>query len=266
MKAASTAADQSGQCLAGSRCRARPGIAPRAATRCGTRTGEPPPDRRLRGSPRELRRLKGDDLATADPDDAPPWPARGDRGGGGLPTALIESTSSWVCSAKRTLVLVVVAKALAAPVRRWVASSRWMPRLLPRWARSDEPGRELVQLGGDLEVVEDKSSRGSGLPVVRSRAARYSPRSAAFTDLSSCSRRRSSAVRIRTTCSPICSSRSEMRPTVCGSRAHWSSARPPRQSMRRKLTWSGSSVVASPAITVRSSSLLPAPAAPTTRP
>ena len=55
-------------------------------------------------------------------------------------------------------------------------------------------------------------------------------------------------------------------PTVCGSRAHASNAAPPLKSISRKVSRRGSAFAASAAIRLRSSSLLPEPVVPPTRP
>ena len=55
-------------------------------------------------------------------------------------------------------------------------------------------------------------------------------------------------------------------PTVCGSRAQSSNALPPLKSTSTNVRWSGSTVAASPATSVRSSSDLPAPVVPPTSP
>jgi hypothetical protein len=57
-----------------------------------------------------------------------------------------------------------------------------------------------------------------------------------------------------------------MRPATCGTRARSANAAPPLKSTSTKASWSGGWVAASPATMVRSSSLLPEPVAPTTRP
>ena len=53
---------------------------------------------------------------------------------------------------------------------------------------------------------------------------------------------------------------------MCGSRAHSSNALPPLKSTSTNVRWSGSTPAASPATSVRSSSLFPAPVVPATRP
>ena len=55
-------------------------------------------------------------------------------------------------------------------------------------------------------------------------------------------------------------------PTVWGSRAHSSKALPPLKSTSTNVRWSGSTLAASPATSVRSSSDLPAPVVPPTSP
>ena len=57
-----------------------------------------------------------------------------------------------------------------------------------------------------------------------------------------------------------------MRPATCGSGARSAKAAPPLKSTSTKASWSGGWVAARPATTVRSSSLLPEPVAPTTSP
>src|SRR4030095_2222872 len=57
-----------------------------------------------------------------------------------------------------------------------------------------------------------------------------------------------------------------IRPATCGSRARSANAAPPLKSTSTNASWSGGWVAARPATIVRSSSLLPDPVAPTTRP
>ena len=175
----------------------------------------------------------------------------------------LESASSCIRRAMRRLVLARMLS-LTAPCGRWVASSRCTPRLRPRWAT---PTRASMKSGSSALSVANSSittsSRGSGSggPCAGSRAGRWRP-----TARSTRSRCFSSASRQRRARSARCSSRSVTMPTVCGSRAHSSKALPPLKSTSTNVRWSGSTPAARPATIVRSSSDLPAPVVPPTRP
>src|SRR5215218_5073073 len=70
----------------------------------------------------------------------------------------------------------------------------------------------------------------------------------------------------RSTIEPSGPCRLVMSPATCGNGASSANAAPPLKSTSTKASWSGGWVAARPATTARSSSLLPEPVAPTTRP
>ena len=98
------------------------------------------------------------------------------------------------------------------PAGRCVASTRWMPRLRPRWATSTtpsmKPGTSRISVANSSTAT---TSAGSGGAPLRSR----------------CSRRRSSASSDCTTRSASPPSRSVTSPTLCGRSSRSPNAVPP---------------------------------------
>ena len=86
---------------------------------------------------------------------ARPGVPRANAAGSAAPTMSTASARSWRRKAMRRLVLARISS-LTTPAGRCVASTRWIPRLRPRWATPTSGGRKPGQLGGHRgELVDD---------------------------------------------------------------------------------------------------------------
>ena len=151
--------------------RARRARCPAAARRAGSSTTPQPVVARWRDRPGAPRRLEHDGLARARvaASSDPAWP-RGNVAGPSSPTTSRASAASCRRSARRRLVLARMSS-LTTPAGRCVASTRWMPRLRPRWATptsaGTNSGRSAARAANSSTTT---TRRGSG---ARSGTARY---------------------------------------------------------------------------------------------
>ncbi len=158
---------------------------------------------------------------------------------------------------------------LTTPAGRCVASTRCTPSPRPRCATdtsaSSTEGCSRASAANSSTTTTSRangSRRSSGR---RASALRCSSRSLEPLLRSTRSRRRSSASSERTVRVVNAGERSVSAPTVWGSSASRSNARPPLKSISRNVSSSGPALRARAATSVRRSSLLPEPVVPATR-
>ncbi len=156
---------------------------------------------------------------------ARPGRSRGSRAAASTPTTSVESATSWTRNATRRFALARMAS-LTTPAGRCVASTRWMPRLRPRWAtptsEARNSGRSAASPANSSTITTRRGS-GSGAGC----AVRWPAMSVTPAARSTASRRRISASRLRSALVARWSSRSVTTPTTWGSAAHASKALPP---------------------------------------
>ena len=155
---------------------------------------------------------------------ARPGARRGKRAGASSPTTSRASALSCRRRARRRLVLARMSS-LTTPAGRCVASTRWTPRLRPRWARptscrgtsaARRPARRTRRSRRRGAAAADHG-RTTG-----TRRGRMAPTARRMR-----SRRRNSASRLVSARSASRSSRSVTSPTVCGRSAQASNVAPP---------------------------------------
>ena len=252
----------------GDRTRSREAVGagrPRCRAAARTGTGGPPPARdRPSRRPVAERGLEGLDLAGPEPDEGPARLVRVRcAAASGRSITSVESAASCTRRAMRRFVFARMFS-LTAPRRSLGGQHEVDTEAATALGHPDEGLDEVGQLGLERGELVDHHDEPRAAADAGWDGGGSSVRSAAPAARRVRSRWRSSASRQRSARCARCASRSVTSPTVWGSPAHRSKALPPLKSTSTKVTWSGEHAAASPATSVRSSSLLPAPVVPAT--
>ena len=232
---------------------ARPG----AGVSSRTRTRRP----RSAGGVTPVTKADWNAVSSPGPNRARARPGR-DRGMAAASAAPITSLESWRSVTRRAIRQLVLAlmSSVTAPAGRWVASTRWTPRLRPRWPtltrESTNSGSSAARVANSSTTTTSRGSgsspppapstehtpgspppgpgplaarvrRAGGFPASAAAWARYASRSSAPARRSRSSRWRSSASRQRRARSASRSSRSVTRPATWARPAQQSKAAPP---------------------------------------